>query len=54
MLFGYSHHHVGYLPTMAAYKYSCYETDTTCFAPGTGEQVADTHVDMLNRLKKEE
>ena len=53
MLFGYSHHHVGYLPTMEAYKYSCYETDITRFEPGTGEKVAAFHVDMLSKLKAE-
>ena len=51
LVLGYSHHHVGYLPSMVAYKYSCYETDITRFAPGTGEKMADTHVDMLNELK---
>ena len=51
LLLGYSHHHVGYLPSMVAYKYSSYETDTTRFAPGTGETVVDQWVAMLRELK---
>ena len=51
MMLGYCCHHIGYLPSMVAYKYSSYETDITRFAPGTGEDVADTHVKLLKELK---
>ena len=38
---------------MTAYKYTSYETDITRFAAGTGEEVANTYVQMLKRLKGE-
>ncbi len=50
MMLGYCYHHIGYLPSAAAYKYTCYETDITRFAPGTGEAVADAQVEMLREL----
>lgn len=50
MLMGYCYHHVGYLPSMAAFKYTSYETDITRFAPGTGEAVGETYLNMLNEL----
>jgi len=49
----YSTHHVGYLPSAAAYKYTSYETDITRFRAGTGEMVADTVVAELKKLKEE-
>ena len=52
LLLGYCYHHVGYLPSLAAYKYGSYEVDVTRFAPGTGEQVADACVDLLKQLKQ--
>lgn len=51
MMLGYCYHHIGYLPSAVAYKYTSYETDITRFAPGTGEKVADKHVEMLRELK---
>ena len=54
MMLGYCYHHLGYLPSMAAWKYTSYETDITRFAPGAGETVADTHVAMLQELKEQE
>lgn len=51
MMLGYCHHHVGYLPSAVAYKYTSYETDTTRFAPGTGEMIADAQISMLRELK---
>ena len=51
LLLGYCYHHINYLPSMAAFKYGSYEVDTTRFKPGTGEQVADTYVEMLKELK---
>ena len=52
LLLGYCYHHINYLPSMAAFKYGSYEVDTTRFKPGTGEEVADTYVEMLKELKK--
>ena len=51
LMLGYCYHHIGYLPSAAAYKYGSYEVDVTRFAPGTGETVADTYVEMLKELK---
>lgn len=51
MMLGYCYHHLGYLPSAVAYKYGAYEVDITRFEPGTGEKVADTHVEMLRELK---
>ena len=52
LMLGYCYHHIGYLPSLAAYQYGSYEVDVTRFAPGTGETVADTYVEMLKELKK--
>jgi len=49
LLLGYCNHNMSYLPSMQAYNYSCYETDITRFAPGTGEQVADTCIAHLKK-----
>lgn len=51
LMLGYCYHHIGYLPSATAYKYGSYEVDVTRFAPGTGETVADTYVEMLKELK---
>lgn len=51
LLMGYCYHHIGYLPSMAAFKYGSYETDITRFAAGTGEAVGDTYLNMLRQLK---
>ncbi len=51
MMLGYCYHHVGYLPSAVGYKYTSYETDITRFAPGTGEIMADTQVEMLRSIK---
>ena len=52
MMFGYAMDHLGYLPSARGYEYTSYETDSTRFAPGTGEAVADVQVEMLKELKK--
>lgn len=51
MMLGYCQDHLGYLPSAIAYEYTSYETDSTRFAPGTGEQVADFQIQMLKELK---
>ena len=53
MMLGYCYHHLGYLPSAAAYKYGAYEVDITRFSPGTGEMVADTQVQLLKDLKNQ-
>lgn len=50
LMLGYCNHNMSYLPSMAAYRYSCYETDISRFAPGTGEQVADACIEALRQL----
>ena len=52
LVIGYSQDRKGYLPSSVAYKYTSYETDTTRFAPGTGEKLADTYVELLKTLKE--
>ena len=42
----------GYLPSLAAFEYGCYESYTTNFARGTGEELADTYLDMLSKMKE--
>lgn len=42
-----------YIPTEKAYReYRCYESDTSQYAPGTAEKLADKYVEMLNALKQ--
>lgn len=54
LLMGYCDHHVGYLPSAAAYKYGSYETDITRFAPGTAEKLQAEYLQMLVKLKESE
>ena len=42
--------HMGYLPSAIAWEYTCYETDVTTYVPGTGEQVRDTFLTMLESI----
>ena len=41
----------GYIPTIDAYEYGCYESFTSTFAKGVGEALADKFVEMLNGLQ---
>lgn len=50
LMLGYCNHNMSYLPSLQAYNYSCYETDITRFAPGSGEQVADSCIEHLQKL----
>ena len=52
MLIGYSNGHIGYLPSAYAFEYTCYETDITRFAEGTGEIVRDQYISMLESLRE--
>lgn len=40
-----------YIPTREAYEYGCYESFTSIFAKGTGEDAAEKLVQMLNSLQ---
>lgn len=40
----------GYIPSKFGYEYTCYESDCSRFAPGTGELVADTFLETLKSL----
>lgn len=42
----------GYLPSLAAFEYGCYESYTTNFARGTGEALAEEYLDMLTKMKE--
>jgi len=48
---GYCNGSGGYLPTRKAFEYSCYEANTTNYAPGIGEALAQKFVDMLKEIK---
>lgn len=50
---GYTNGQLCYMPTLEAWRYTCYETDTCGFAPGTAEQIAQTQLEMLQELKKQ-
>lgn len=50
---GYTNGQIGYMPTAYAWWYTCYESDTTCFAPGTAEDIAYEQLCLLRRLKHE-
>jgi hypothetical protein len=51
IVLGYTNGQKGYVPSALACEYTCYESDSTRFAPGTGELIADTLLDMLGQLK---
>ncbi len=38
---------IGYIPSQAAYDYSCYQSDISRYVPGTGEQCRDEYLKML-------
>lgn len=41
----------GYIPTMDAYDYGCYESYTSTFAKGVGEALAEKYVELLKGLQ---
>ena len=41
-----------YVASDIAFTYRCYESDTGYYARGTGEQLADQYVKMLNQIKQ--
>ena len=42
---------IAYIPSEEAYDYGCYEADTCYFVKGTAEDLGNTFIDMLKRLK---
>lgn len=42
---------VGYLPTRRAYEEGAYEPEASLFGPGVGEQIAETALGLLERLR---
>lgn len=48
---GYTNGQIGYMPTAYAWLYTCYESDTTRFAPGVAEEIAFQQLQLLKRLK---
>ena len=43
----------GYLPSVNGFRVECYESHVTTYERGTAESLADTFVEMLNKLKAE-
>lgn len=41
----------GYIPNKASYEYRSYESDTSFYASGTGEAMAEEYVKLLNAIK---
>lgn len=48
---GYTNGQTGYMPTAYAWLYTCYESDTTRYAPGVAEDIAYEQLELLKRLK---
>lgn len=51
---GYANGHFGYIPSKLGYEYTCYESDTTRYAPGAGEKLAQMLCTMLESLKEQQ
>ena len=41
----------GYIPNKHSYEYRSYESDTSFYASGTGEAMAEEYVKLLNAIK---
>lgn len=41
----------GYIPSLEAYEYGCYESYVSYVAPGTGEELVEEYLRMLTELK---
>lgn len=50
-MMAYSNGSHSYIPDEKAFGYDCYEHNTCRFVNGTGEKIAETHVQLLNQLK---
>lgn len=53
MLFGYANSHWFYIPSAFGYEYTCYESDTAFFEPGTAELMMESLVKNLNEMTGE-
>lgn len=42
---------IGYIPIEIAYAQGGYESNSSCFRPGCGEQIADAAVELLNKME---
>ena len=42
---------IGYIPVEIAYKQGGYESNSSRFRPGCGEQIANAAVELLNRMR---
>ena len=51
-MLAYSNGSFSYIPDEKAFGYDCYEKNTCRYLKGTGEDIAATHVRLLNQLKK--
>ena len=51
-MMAYSNGSFSYIPDEKAFEYDCYEKNTCRYLKGTGEDIAATHVRLLNQLKK--
>ena len=51
LMIGYCNHAMGYLPAAVTYEYTSYETDTTPYAQGVGEELMHEYVKMLEEIK---
>ena len=49
-MLAYSNGSHSYIPDLKAFEYDCYEKNSCHFLPGTGEEIAKTHVELLNQL----
>ena len=48
MLFGYSDYRAAYLPSQAAFEYTCYETDMFRFSFDTPDRVRQVYMELLD------
>ena len=53
-MLAYSNGSFSYIPDEKAFGYDCYEKNTCRYLKGTGEDIAATHVRLLNQLKKQQ
>ena len=51
MVFSCANQYHSYVPTADAYAYGCYESYTSYFAAGTGEEMAQELVELLEKVK---
>lgn len=51
-MLAYSNGSNSYIPDEKAFQYDCYEKNSCLFIPGTGEDIAQTHIKLLHQLKE--